>query len=139
MFDANPPHSQSNLPVAASYPRMRFVPLTISCGLPPCSTTIGVAHDVCSSRSTFHRSSPVDLSSAMTHDLPSWSQLMNTKSPCSTGEDPSPCPCLVCISPNCFDHFSSPAVVRQKRPCEPKNANTFSPSVAAEFEARLPV
>ena len=54
---------------------MRLVPLTMTCGLPACSITIGVAQEVTSLRSTFHRSSPVRLSRATTNDCPSWSQL----------------------------------------------------------------
>ena len=76
MFDDRPPHSQITLPLAISYPRTRFVPLTITCGLPACSMIRGVAQEVTSFRCDFHSSLPVFLSSAAMKDCPSWSQLM---------------------------------------------------------------
>src|SRR5438876_418265 len=111
----------------------------IACGLPPCSTTIGDAQDVASSRSTFQRSRPLRLSCAVTNDLPSWSQLTMSTSPKSTGELPSPCACLVCILPKLVFHCRSPPRLRQYSPREPKKTNNRSPSVTGELDARLPV
>ena len=45
-------------------PRTRVVALTITWGLPSCSTTSGVDHEVFSSRAIFQRSLPVSLSKA---------------------------------------------------------------------------
>src|ERR1044071_1100922 len=90
----------------------------------PCSTTMGVDHEVSSARATRQRCLPVRLSRATRNDCSSWSQLTTSVSPCKAGELPSPCPCLVCISPRFFFQSSLPRVSRQYSPYEPKDAKT---------------
>ena len=75
--------------------------------------TIGVAQEVSSARPTRQRCLPVRLSSAIRNDCSSWSQLTISVSPWRAGELPSPCPCLVCISPRLFFQSSLPAMSRQ--------------------------
>ena len=42
---------------------------------------------------------------------PSWSQLTSRVSSWTIGELPSPCPCLVCMSPKSVSHRSSPVPI----------------------------
>jgi hypothetical protein len=67
-FIVSPAVSQPIWPVTASWLRTRFIPGTMTCVMPPCSTTSGVAQVSISSRLTRHSSSPVRLFRATMND-----------------------------------------------------------------------
>src|SRR5438046_1424795 len=101
--------SHSTYPVAESYERTRFVPISTSSVRAELRPTTGELHVERSARLTFHSSLPVFVSSATTNDFSSLSHWTKRRSPSSAGEALLPQLPNVRYAPRSFCHSSLPS------------------------------